>query len=166
MANQVVSPHTKDGHLLRIAAIEAEFGEAFADIVTGMREQEYPYSTIAGALGVPTPTFRKWLYRYDLIDGRHHDAVARDKCAKPLPCIRPTDHRAQQLGFRDAGQLVIDFRIDGKTNDDIAHALGCHLGHVYYITPKSVIGLGIITPQMREARRRNMNRINACRRAG
>ena len=147
----------KQAHAERIAAIEAEFGEPFADIVAGMRTNNTAYETIAGALRMSCTTFRRWLKKYDLFDGRS---------AKPIPRIRPTDQRAQQLGFRNAGQLVIDFRLDEKTNIDIAQALGCHHGYVYYITPESVKGLNIITPRRRAARRQNMQHWNARRRAG
>lgn len=127
-----------------------EFGESFERVIRGFRADGCSWNTIAGALEMPAVTLRKWAKAMGLLDKRRNLEQRRT----------PLDDRARKLGYADATDMVRNWRMQGKTRLDIATALKCHPGSLYWHTPEEVKGLNRLTERQRQARKKNAEKLN------
>ena len=141
----------------RIRAIENEFDEPLADIVSGFREMRYSYKDIAGALEVPYPTFIKWQRKLGLTD----DKINWRNGERP----NSLDVKARKLGYHDIGSMISELRYNGKGRKEIGDMLNCHPKSLYRRTPKDALYLNSpTTERQKEARRKTIGKVNEDRR--
>jgi hypothetical protein len=121
--------------------IEKEFGESVGDAIQGLREQGNSWRTVAGALGVSRSTLVEWRKELGL-PVNTCNKVTDPSSYPPGGPPHHLNHRAQELGYEDAQDAVLDLRLNQKlTVRQAAQVLGCHYQTVVAHTPKKVRGL-------------------------
>lgn len=130
------------GHQRRLAlwrAIEEEFGEPLKSVIQGLREQDKGNSwrTVAGCLGVSRCTLLEWRRALDLPLNKHGNVYDPSS----VPEYTATDEKAQELGYEDAVDAVLDLRLKQRlTLSESAKALGVHPSTVAAYTPPAIRG--------------------------
>lgn len=141
-------PHRTEAVAVR--AIETEFGQSFAEVIRGFREDGRTWATIAGALELPLVSLRRWCKRRGLLDKHRLYENPRG----------PLNARARRLGYVSASEMVREWRMNGKTRLEIAEALHCHPASLYWHTPDEIKNMQRLTEKQRAARRRNAQALN------
>lgn len=111
------------------AAIEQEYGEPVADVIMGMRGQGCSWRTVAGALGVCRDTIIHWRHALGL-------PVTASRMIREEEPPRPSDQRAQALGYPSATAAIVDLRIKQRLSlNEVARRLQMHPSTISTHTP-------------------------------
>lgn len=141
---------------MKIGDVYKMFGVPFVVFVKSMRGLGYTYKTIASVIGVSYNTFRKWQKGYGLSDGRYNLEV-------PTPSL--TQEAAKNKGYKDLTDAMRQYRMDGKTREELAKDLGLTYNQarnaMNKAAPTELKGEQLYTTEkQRRARRKNANKIN------
>lgn len=134
----------------RIRALELEFDEPLADIVTGMREQGCNWAVIAGALGVSNQTLITWRREFGFAPTNREKIIEKSRRQKNIIAAR--------LGYRNFRALYADLRMTKKMLvRDIAAKMGVHENTLYKWIPENMKGyIYIATPARVASRKKNL----------
>jgi len=117
--------------------IEAKYGGDIRDIITDFREVDggNSWRTVAAILDIGENTLYEWRERLGMpIDGEYQlDPSSLDGGV----ASNSLDHRAQDRGFEDARDAVLELRlVRGLTRREAAEVLDCHPQTITRHTPE------------------------------
>lgn len=135
--------------LLRIRAIEEEYGEPLRDIITGFREQGCSWDTIEGALEISHSALWQWRKDLGLLHDKRINYENRDSKSNAV---------ARRMGYRDFKTMYREMRQQGMTLKQISRKTGLAESTISGNAPEEMKYQWIVTPKLRRARLQNIAR--------
>jgi hypothetical protein len=137
------------------ARVESEFQEPLEDVISGLRQQNCTWVTVANVLEIPLDTLRHWVPGWGVRDDRRNVEYVAS---------RPLDLKAKALGYRGIEDMIVAYNTSGKTRQDMADVLKCHKLSINRYAPIEVRENPVRTQRQTDVRRKNIGIINARRR--